>query len=234
MRTPIALLALLLPAAISLAAERPNVLLIVSDDQGYHDLGCYGSSEVKTPHLDRLAAGGVRLSDFYVAWPACTPSRASLLTGRYPQRNGIYDMIRNEAPDYGKRYPNRIPAGSVSTELLTSLEVFPTVLGLAGLQPPEGVVLDGFNMMPVLEGKAKSPRREMFWQRRDDRAARVGDWKWVDSRAGSGLFDLGNDVGEQHDLSAEKPEVLAMMKERFSAWKKQMDEAEPRGPFRDY
>ena len=85
------------------AAERPNILLIVSDDQGYNDLGCLGNGII-TPNLDRIAAEGTRLTNFYVTWPACTPSRASLLTGRYPQRNGIYDMIRNEAPDYGKKY----------------------------------------------------------------------------------------------------------------------------------
>ncbi|MCA9247732.1 MAG: sulfatase-like hydrolase/transferase [Planctomycetales bacterium] len=85
-------------------ASPPNVVMIVSDDQGYHDLGCFGSDEVLTPHLDRLAAGGVKLTSFYVTWPACTPSRGSLLTGRYPQRNGTYDMIRNEAPDFGVRY----------------------------------------------------------------------------------------------------------------------------------
>ena len=85
------------------AAERPNIVLIVSDDQGYNDLGCLGNGIV-TPALDRMAKEGTRLTNFYVSWPACTPSRASLLTGRYPQRNGIYDMIRNEAPDYGHRY----------------------------------------------------------------------------------------------------------------------------------
>lgn len=85
------------------AADRPNILLIVSDDQGYHDLGAV-NAEIITPSLDRLAREGTRLTSFYVAWPACTPSRGSLLTGRYPQRNGIYDMIRNEAPDFGHRY----------------------------------------------------------------------------------------------------------------------------------
>ena len=85
------------------AAEPPNVLLIVSDDQGYNDLGLLGNG-ILTPNLDRLANEGTRLTNFYVTWPACTPSRASLLTGRYPQRNGIYDMIRNEAPDYGHKY----------------------------------------------------------------------------------------------------------------------------------
>ena len=81
----------------------PNILLLVSDDQGYHDLGILGNG-ILTPALDRLAREGTRLTQFYVAWPACTPSRAALLTGRYPQRNGVYDMIRNEAPDYGHRY----------------------------------------------------------------------------------------------------------------------------------
>ena len=69
-------------------ARRPNILLIVSDDQGYNDLGLLGNG-ILTPHLDELAKQGTRLTNFYVAWPACTPSRASLLTGRYPQRNGI-------------------------------------------------------------------------------------------------------------------------------------------------
>ncbi len=97
----VALVVSLSPAPAS--AAPPNVLLIVSDDQGYNDLGILGNGII-TPALDRLAAEGTRLTNFYVAWPACTPSRAALLTGRYPQRNGIYDMIRNEAPDYGHKY----------------------------------------------------------------------------------------------------------------------------------
>ncbi len=86
------------------AAAKPNVLLIVSDDQGYPDLGCIGTKPIKTPNLDRLAAEGVRATSFYVTWPACTPSRGSLLTGRYPQRNGLYDMVRNDMVNYGHRF----------------------------------------------------------------------------------------------------------------------------------
>jgi arylsulfatase A-like enzyme len=92
-----------LAASIAYADAPPNILLIVSDDQGYNDQGLLGNGII-TPALDRLANEGARLTNFYVAWPACTPSRAALLTGRYPQRNGIYDMIRNEAPDYGHKY----------------------------------------------------------------------------------------------------------------------------------
>jgi len=97
------LLGMICPSSISIAADRPNILLIVSDDQGYNDLGILGNGII-TPALDCLAKEGTRLTNFYVSWPACTPSRAALLTGRYPQRNGIYDMIRNEAPDYGYKY----------------------------------------------------------------------------------------------------------------------------------
>ncbi len=71
------------------AFERPNVILVVTDDQGYQDLGCYGSREIKTPNLDRLAAEGVRMTDFYSASPVCTPSRSALMTGCYPARLGL-------------------------------------------------------------------------------------------------------------------------------------------------
>jgi arylsulfatase A len=85
---------LLLLATLSLgiastfAAPRPpNVILIISDDQGWRDARCLGREEIITPNLDRLAREGVRATSFYVTWPACTPSRGSVLTGRYPQRN---------------------------------------------------------------------------------------------------------------------------------------------------
>ena len=78
------------------AAEQkpPNILFILVDDQGYYDLGCYGATEVKTPRIDRLAAEGVRFTDYYAAAPICSPSRAGLLTGRYPRRFGMEMWVR--------------------------------------------------------------------------------------------------------------------------------------------
>ncbi len=73
--------------------QRPNIVLITADNLGYGDVGCYGSTVIKTPHLDRLASQGVRCTDFYTASPTCTVSRAALLTGRYPQRNGLMHQL---------------------------------------------------------------------------------------------------------------------------------------------
>ena len=471
---------------LTAAEPPPNIVVIVSDDQGYHDLGCFGSQEVMTPHLDRLAKEGAKLTNFYVTWPACTPSRGSLLTGRYPQRNGVYDMIRNEAPDYGYqykpseyeatferiggmdvrekllprllkqagyvsgiygkwdlgihkrflplargfddfygftntgidyftherygvpsmfrnnqateedkgtyctdlfqreairflkenhqkpfflylpfnaphgassldprirggaqapakykkmyphlkdnlitrkkagryefrespqgpvitqvvsaskrrleyaasitcmddaigqvlnlldqykiadntivvffsdngggggsdnspltgkkgmmfeggirvpcivRYPKKIKPGTVNEGFLTSLELVPTFLKEAQIPLPKDIVYDGYDMLPTLMGQVDSPRQEMYWQRRADKAARVGNWKWVESVKGNGLFDLSQDVSEKHDLSITHPEKLKEMKSHFANWKKEMAKAEPRGPFRDF
>ena len=71
------------------AAAQPNVVVILADDLGYGDLGCYGHPTIRTPNLDRMAAEGARFTQFYVAAEVCTPSRASILTGRYPIRSGM-------------------------------------------------------------------------------------------------------------------------------------------------
>lgn len=470
--------------AIACAADRPNILLIVSDDQGWPDLGCIGTKPIQTPHLDQLALEGVRLTNYYVTWPACTPSRGSILTGRHPLRNGLYDMVRNDLVNYGHRFsaqeystspemtlgldpreqtlgnvlqaagyrcgmvgkwdmgqakrylplqrgfdffyghgnngidyytherygihsmfagntrtksdqgtyatdlfereslrfigntsakrepgtdqpwflylcfnaphgassfgadepegktlrgvpgaarkasrgrpgvqapdeyiakyadtklpenlqrydaavtrmdeaigkilalirergeeqntlviflsdnggsgnggnaplrgqkstlwegglrvpciarwPGKIPTGRVSDEFLTTLEFMPTLAAVAGTQLPPGVVFDGYDMLPTLAGQTPSPRTEMFWEFRGQKAARIGNFKWLEAAQGTGLFDLTADIGEKQDLSQKLPDLAAKMSARWTAWRSQMDQTEPRGPFRDY
>ncbi len=454
-------IAALLVAVSALAlARQPNILLIVSDDQGYMDLGSMGSKDIRTPRLDQLAAEGARLTSYYSAFPVCTPSRGALLTGRYPQRNGTYDNFRNDRVNDGYRYPQheyeispervlgmdtrevllsqvlteagyaagvfgkwdlgslrrflplqrgfadfygfvntgidywtherygipsmyrgnrptrkdkgtyttdlfereairfidehagrpffvylsynaphgassldrgirgfvqapgecldkypspdrldgerrhkfmaavtcmdasigrvldridsqgltddtivifvsdngaggggdsgplrgrkgqmfeggvRVPflikwpgqiePGTVSGEFLSALDVYPMLVRAAGADLPEGVTFDGFDMLPVLQGKERSTRESMFWERQGEYGARVGKWKLVESSRGGGLFDLSEDIGERIDLSAKLPSVRKRVERSYKEWVRQMDEAEPRGPFKNY
>src|SRR4051812_37290722 len=71
------------------ASRDPSIVLIVLDDMGYGDLGCFGCTDIRTPHIDRLARQGVRLTNFYANGPVCTPTRAALMSGRYQQRVGL-------------------------------------------------------------------------------------------------------------------------------------------------
>ena len=78
------------------ASRRPNFIIFYTDDQGYGDLSCMGATDFRTPHLDRLAAGGVRFTDWYSNSPVCSPSRAAVLTGRYPGNAGVRAILSGE------------------------------------------------------------------------------------------------------------------------------------------
>lgn len=101
----------------SFVSDKPNILVILTDDQGSLDLNCYGSSDLATPNLDRLAASGVRFTQFYSAAPVCSPSRAGLLTGKYNYNAGLYGNVDT---------PNNDPEGKTGmpTEQVTMAEVF--------------------------------------------------------------------------------------------------------------
>jgi arylsulfatase A-like enzyme len=83
--------------ALARGAERPNIVVILADDLGYADMGSFGAKDFQTPHLDRMAREGRRFTDFYVGAPACTASRAALMTGCYPLRAGFADQISYRA-----------------------------------------------------------------------------------------------------------------------------------------
>lgn len=81
------------------AQARPNIVFILADDLGYGDLSCYGAPDLRTPHIDSLLGAGIRFTNFYANSSVCSPSRAALLTGRYPERVGVPGVIRDEVHD---------------------------------------------------------------------------------------------------------------------------------------
>ncbi|WP_462317203.1 sulfatase family protein [Marinilabilia sp.] len=95
--------------------NKPNVVIILTDDLGYGDISCYGQNNYQTPEIDKIAKQGVKFTDFYVPTPYCAPSRATLLTGRFPLRHGL---VQNPTPDAG------IDDIGISSEEVTLGEVF--------------------------------------------------------------------------------------------------------------
>ena len=97
---------------------KPNFVFILIDDLGWMDLGCYGSSFYETPHLDKLAQEGMRFTDAYAACPVCSPTRASILTGKYPATVNLTDFIAGHwrpyaklvVPKFNLHLPNRLRA----------------------------------------------------------------------------------------------------------------------------
>src|SRR5579883_2082900 len=94
------MLALGLTAAVAAPAvaqgkKPPNIVFILTDDQGYGDVGCFGAKKIKTPNLDKLAKGGMRFTSFYVTEAVCSASRASILTGSYAVRVGLQGALNH-------------------------------------------------------------------------------------------------------------------------------------------
>jgi len=73
--------------------KAPNIIIFFTDDQGYADVGCYGAEGFETPQMDQLAASGIKFTNFYVPATVCTPSRAGLLTGKYPKRSNLHNGV---------------------------------------------------------------------------------------------------------------------------------------------
>ena len=121
-------LVIIAPAAVA-AAARPNIVMIVSDDHGRGDLGCYGNDVVRTPHLDALAADGTRFTHAFCTTASCSPSRSVILTGQHNHRNGMYGLQHDDhkfqSYDQLKSLPVLLAAGGYRTARIGKFHVAP-------------------------------------------------------------------------------------------------------------
>jgi arylsulfatase A len=129
-------------------AARPNIVFILADDLGYTDLGCYGAKEIKTPNLDKLAAEGMRFTDFYAPAGVCTPTRASLLTGSYPKRVGLHVAVLPPDTHSGLNPTEKTLAGLLKGQGYTTGAIGKWHLGLLPEVKPNAQGFDYYYGMP--------------------------------------------------------------------------------------
>lgn len=125
------------------------------------------------------------------------------------------------------RWPGRIPAGRICTELLSSLDLLPLILSVSGASAPQNVVLDGRDPLAVLEGKGRSPHEALCFEYRRYQAIRSSNWKLLRAAADQPwqLFDLGRDIGETADVAKQYPEVASSLASQFETWRKSVGSA---------
>jgi arylsulfatase A-like enzyme len=107
----------LLAGGAALAADRPNVILFIADDVSWNDYGCYGNAAARTPHIDRLAADGIRFDQAYLTASSCSPSRSSIITGRYPHNNGEAAELHKAISGHLPWFPEALRAAGYYTAL---------------------------------------------------------------------------------------------------------------------
>ena len=107
-----------LSTAAATPHDRPNILFVFIDDMGYADPSCYGNPKMKTPHIDRLAAEGTRLTNFYVNSPICSPSRVAVMTGQYPARWKVYSYLASRKANSERHMPNWLDPQAPTTARL--------------------------------------------------------------------------------------------------------------------
>ena len=406
-------------------SERPNIILIMADDLGYGDIGCYGSKKIKTPNIDALARGGLKFTDYHSNCPVCSPTRAALLTGRYQQRCGIegvvtaakhrhtgmaleevtfaevlkkhgyatgifgkwhvgYDVefnpagqgfdefigyvsgnvdyhshidqagyddwwknfqkvpeegyctdlitkhsvdflerhkdvpfclyLPHEAPHYpyqgrkdpperlsggrkGKKtkgqeiarayremvevmdegigrivetvrrlglerktfiffcsdngankngsngvlagykgslwegghrvpavayWPGRIKAGSTTDQTVLGMDLFATMMSIAGAKLPASLKLDGVDLLPMLTEGRKLPERLLFWRYRKEKAIRKGPWKLLVQGNKSKLYNLDRDLGENENLAGARQDIVKALEGELAVWEREV------------
>ncbi len=158
--------------SFSIAEEKPNIVLILVDDLGYGDLACYGATDMRTPHIDQLMTQGMRFDQFYANCTVCSPTRASLMTGCYPDHVGVPGVIRQWRPD---SWGYLDPTAGTLPQLLKSADYNTAMVGKwhLGFEMPNLPNARGFDFFQGFLGDMMDDywthlRGEENWMRRNE------------------------------------------------------------------
>jgi arylsulfatase A-like enzyme len=180
-------------AAVDAADPRkPNIVFVITDDQGYDDLGFTGNPVVKTPHIDRLATESSQLKDYHVA-PTCSPTRAALLTGHWTNRTGVWDTVNGRS----MLRENEVTLGQL-------LKAHGYATGMFGEWHLGGAFNCAGEQILVHEDAARA----------------IAFWKLLVSPKHDHveLYDLRQDPLEKWDLSQSHPDVVTQLRQKLDAW----------------
>ena len=119
-------------------------------------------------------------------------------------------------------WPGRIKPGSVTSQISLGMDMFPTMVSIAGAKPPAGLKLDGVDLLGMLTKDRKLPERTLFWRYRKERAIRKGTWKLLIQDDNVKLYNLDEDLGEKKNLAGAKPEIAKMLQDELSAWEQEV------------
>ena len=192
------------------AADRPNVVLIVIDDLGYGDLGCYGNAVHQTPHMDQLATEALRLTDFHT--------------------NGPVDLFEggHRVPAI-VNWPGRIRPGAVSDQTVMTMDILPTLLAIAGIDAEPGPPLDGIDLSAMLFEEHTLEPRTLCWRfdnvytQTHAHAVRRGEFKYVVQAGRRYLFDLEQDPSERHNLIDRHAAKVRQLETAYQQWLAQVE-----------
>lgn len=215
----------LIGCAVSASAAEPtkyNIISIVTDDQAAWSLGCYGNKECRTPNMDRLAREGARFRNAFTPTPVCSPSRASMLCGRYGSEVGIRDWIADKEADAGVGLSPNVPTWP---KVLHQHGYRTALIGKwhLGAQPRFHPRKNGFDrFFGFLGGPHNSGLAFM-------RMIRTAKWKLVRHHRVNyldELYDLETDGGETRNLygSGKHAAIRTQLQKRLSEWQKSFDD----------
>ena len=233
-------------SAKRLSSSRPNIIVILADDLGFSDLGCYGS-EINTPALDRMADEGLRFTQFYNG-ARCCPTRAALLTGLYPHQAGIGYMTGNVGSPAYQGYLQWTHEGGIASPLVAwwpdgimrpgrlnhepghVIDIMATCLDVAGVPYPVKyngktiTALEGKTLAPAFSGRQRGSHEAIFWEHMGSKAVRQGKWKLVAQREIQEweLYDMETDRTELHDLADRHLEKVSEMAALYEVWAKKV------------